>query len=410
MQVKPSALHSPLFGVLGHAGAGHVHSHSGFVQDDSAGFAAASALIRLAYPIDTCIRRITVEADTVVVETVGGGRGRASARRGFTEYETELMQRARGLDGLCSQSAALRCFGRIYGQGVLEAPVALQTAVCLAVIDSFRQRYPDSILVSDEGITGNVGACMGVLLDIDDIAVAVMAVLNATDGGLGPVEDLEGNVNLAAKGRLMSRLGLDDVPTIIFESKAYAPSICEEIVQDTFWIRFNNEYDNPAVGAALIEAAGKLGFPCIHSDTAYPRNTGEMRITECTLSQKIVALGHKLEQSATSAQKARVIADLALLVSQDAGGITYMTNDLHDIVAGGGLLPGTAAVLSLAVPRETIKKCMIPELSSQDVKNYLNIAFNALKILASNPQNSRLYLQRKQNVIPEDLRRLITEQ
>lgn len=406
MQIKPSGQQLPLLGVCGHAGAGHVHSHLGFIQDDSAGFAVASALIRMAYPADTNIQQVTVDAETVEVQTVGGGIGRAMARRGFTPYEVELMQRANGLDGLYSQGVAFNCFGRIYGQGVLEAPVAFQTAVCLAVINTFSQNYPDAVMVSQEGIPNNVGACMGALLDHDGITVAVMAVLNATGGGLGPAEDLEGNVSLAAKGQLMNRLGLDQVPTIVLESKAYVPSVCESLQQDSFWVRFNNEQDNPAVGAALIEAVSKSGLPMMHSDQAYPRDTGEMRKAVCSLSERIVDIGRSLEQASTSAQKVQVIADLALLVSQDAGGVTYMSDELHDIVAGGGLVPGTAAVLSLAVSQLTIEQSKIPEFTALDAKNYLNITCDALKILSSNLQQAQSYLERKQKFSKENFERL----
>lgn len=55
MQVK-SSTNKALLGVSGHAGAGHVHSHSGFIQDDSAGFAAVASLIGMAHPVDTTIR------------------------------------------------------------------------------------------------------------------------------------------------------------------------------------------------------------------------------------------------------------------------------------------------------------------------------------------------------------------
>jgi len=63
MQIKPSTQQVSLLGVCGHAGAGHVHSHLGFIQDDSAGFAVASALIRMAYPADTNIQQVTVSAE-----------------------------------------------------------------------------------------------------------------------------------------------------------------------------------------------------------------------------------------------------------------------------------------------------------------------------------------------------------
>ena len=39
------------FGVVGHVGVGHVHSHSGFVQDDSVGFAVAAGLLQRALQV-----------------------------------------------------------------------------------------------------------------------------------------------------------------------------------------------------------------------------------------------------------------------------------------------------------------------------------------------------------------------
>ena len=63
------------FGVVGHVGVGHVHSHSGFVQDDSAGFAVAAGLLKRAMPVDTTIAcaEADVDANTITVTTRGGG-------------------------------------------------------------------------------------------------------------------------------------------------------------------------------------------------------------------------------------------------------------------------------------------------------------------------------------------------
>ena len=35
-----------IIGICGHVGAGHIHSHMGIVQDDSAGFAVTTSLIK----------------------------------------------------------------------------------------------------------------------------------------------------------------------------------------------------------------------------------------------------------------------------------------------------------------------------------------------------------------------------
>ena len=395
MKIKPSLGNNPILGISGHAGAGHVHSHKGFIQDDSGGFAVASSFINSAYPADTLIQRVSCNENVVEVETVDGGIGKAVARRGFTRYEVELLQRSLGLDGLYSQSIAYRCFGRVYGQGVMEAPVAFQTALCRAVIDTFHRKYPEDILVSDEGLESNVGMCMGALIEVHGTCVAVMAVLNATKGGIGPVEDLEGNICLAAKGSLMKRLGLTEIPTIIIEGKAYIPTISSKLNENTFWVRFNEDFDNPAVGDALIQAADRCQVPALNSNTAYPRYTGEMKDTTVALGKKIVDIGNKIQTSTKSREKVHLIAELALLVSQDAGGITYMSNDLHEIVAAGGLVPGLAAVLSIAVSEKYINQYQIPEITPDDIENYVAITGEAIKVMSEDRQLVSKYLGRK---------------
>jgi len=399
----------PKFGISGHVGAGHVHSHKGFIQDDSGGFAVATSLIRTALPVDTSICRVTTIQDIVEVETNGGGIGIATARRGFTRYEEELLQRSLGFDGIFSQSLACRCFGRVYGQGVMETAVAFQTAACLSVIDSFRRKYPAEIKVSGEGLSSNVGMCMAALVDINGSCVAVLAVINASTGGIGPVEDLEGNIYLAGKGALMEEIGLDRIPTIIVEGKAYVPSVSSQLSQNSFWIRYNEEFDNPAVGDALIKAAAGCPVTSFNSNTAYPRYSGEMKETTIAFGQKIISIGKKIESSSNSQDKAQLIADLALLVSQDAGGITYMTEELHEIVAAGGLVPGLAAVLSTVVSQDYIEENMIPEMTPEDICNYTNIIIKAVDHMSKDPQALAKYIKRKDqfdvNILGDLIRR-----
>lgn len=407
MHIKPSSDGVPIFGVTGHVGAGHLHSHKGFIQDDSGGFAVTTSLINSAYPADTTIHRVSCNQNAVEVETVDGGIGTATARRGFTRYEAELLQRALGLDGIFSQSIACRCFGRIYGQGVMEAPVAFQTALCLAVVDTFHKKYPENILICKEGLTSNVGMCMGTLLDVDGMCIAVMALINAAEGGVGPVEDLEGNVCLAAKGVLMKKLGLDQIPTIIIEGKAYIPALSSQLTQNTFWVRYNEEFDNPAVGSALVDAAEKCAVPYLNSNSAYPRYTGEMKDTTIALGRKITAIGKEIEASTSSRDKVNLIAELALLVSQDAGGITYMSNDLHEIVAAGGLVPGLAAVLSMAVSEKYIQEYQIPEISAEDIDSYLKIIVEALGIMPDYKKEMDEYLKRTERFDAKRLEELV---
>ncbi len=391
MKVTKSEFSRGIIGISGHAGAGHVHSHSGFVQDDTAGFAVAICLLRRAFPASTIISSVEGDIDTgfVTVRTQGGGIGVAKARRGITPHEASLVRRAVGKDGVYSQNAAFAAFGRIYGQGVFETPVALQTAICLAVINTFEEKYPGLFVVGHEDMPGKVGKCIGAVLDIDGIAVSVLALLNASDGGIGPDEDLEGNIMLGDKGRAMKELGLDKLPTIILESKAYVPAFCKGCEKDSLWVRMNEKADNRSVFRALVRGAESAGVPCISSDTVYLRGTEEMAEATRSLGRRIAALGEELAAANLSRDKVRIVAELAVLVSQDAGGITFMSGDLHSVVGGGGLMPGSAAVLSMTVSEHQQRIWKIPAFNAQDADAYLAVLQHALPFLASDIESAK---------------------
>jgi len=235
-----------------------------------------------------------------------------------------------------------------------------------------------------------------------------MAVLNATIGGIGPVEDQEGNLNFYSKGQLMDNLGIENIPVIILESKAYIPSISDSLDKTSFLVRFNKEMDNPAVGEALSDAIRKNSLPLIQSDTAYPRYSGEMRDITAKLGRRICDLGRQLEFAKKSSDKVRLIGELAILISQDAGGVSYMTEELHEIAAGGGLIPGTAAVLSMAVNKSYIKQNVIPEFAKKDCSNYISIIVNAIKILSQNIEKATGYINRKKDYNKNYIEKLIS--
>ncbi len=404
MNISPSTKSKGLIGIMGHAGAGHVHSHSGFVQDDTAGFAVAACLFRRAYPVCTTISSVEADIDTgvIIVKTQDGGSGSAMARRGITPYEENLARQVIGLDAVYSQSAAFSAFGRIYGQGAMEVPVALQTATCLAVIDTFEKRYGEAFHSCDEGMKGKVGRCLGSVIEIEGIPVSVMATLNASEGGIGPDEDLEGNIMLGEKARLMKQLGLDKLPTIILESKAYVPAVCKDITENTFWVRINEEHDNRIVYDALIQASQKANFNCMSSSTAYNRGTGEMANATRELGQKIATLGNNLASSEIAADKVRIISELAILISEDAGGISFMSSKLHDAVGGGGLLQGTSAVLSMAISELAIRIWKIPAFTAQDSDQYLAVLEKAVPILAKNIVAASKELETRYNFQEDD--------
>jgi len=404
MDVTRSTRSTGIIGITGHAGAGHVHSHSGFVQDDSAGFAVIACLLRRAFPVCTTISSVEadIETGTVIVKTQDGGTGIATARRGITPYEATLARLTIGLDAVYSQRAAFTAFGRIYGQGCLELPVALQTATCLAVMDTFKKRHPGLLLHCAEAMGNQVGRCIGAVIEIDSVPVSVMGILNATEGGVGPAEDLEGNVMLGEKGKVMKTLGLDRLPTIILESKAYVPAVSKDQDENKFWIRISGEVDNRAVYDALVKGANAANIPFLSSDTAYPRGTGEMATATRVLGQKIARLGNTLAITESSREKVEIIAELAILVSQDAGGISFMSSKLHDLVGGGGIMPGSSAVLSMAISESSIRIWKIPVFTAQDSDLYLAIIERALPVLANTIQKASSEFEEKRNFAEED--------
>ncbi|SIO40698.1 hypothetical protein [Halodesulfovibrio marinisediminis] len=390
------------FGIMGHAGAGHVHSHSGFIQDDTVGFVVATTLMAQAYPVDTTIKSITVEGDCFVVATEDGGIGRARARRGINPYEAELVLRAVGGDAVYSQKLLLELFGRFYGQGVTEVPVALQIAMCHAVLNTFLAKYPENFVYEDERLAGTCGGCLGTVLTIDGHPVSVLATLNATAGGVGPIEDAEGNLAYGGKGIVMQHLGLESLPTIILESKAYVPSVCSDLSADVLWVRYNEEADNPVVGKALCCGAHDVNVVTMCSNTAYERGTTELATMTHQLGERIAELGVALSAAQTSAEKVSLIGELAELVSQDAGGVTFMSSDLNSVVGGGGLQPGMAAVLSMAVSGANIRRWRIPAVSQKDVMQYLRVIAAATPHLVENIDEAVQIVRERKVVMPPD--------
>lgn len=411
MELRRSTKKKGIIGIMGHVGAGHVHSHAGFLQDDSAGFAVAAILLRHVFPVSTIISAVHADiySGQITVQTEGGGRGVATARRGITPYESALSQRAIGLDAVYSQHAAFAAFGRIYGQGCLESPVSLQTAACLAVIDTFEKNYPGELLTAPEDMPGKIGKSIGAVIDLNGIPVSVMAVLNANEGGLGPDEDLEGNIMLGEKGGMMKALGLDEIPTIVLEAKAYVPPVCKGATEDRLWIRINKEIDNREVYQALIEGAKSAEVPHLYTDSAYGRGESEMAAVTARLGETISELGKQLSMAQKAQDKVRIVGELAVLVSQDAGGVSFMSADLHDLVGGGGLMPGTTAVLSMVMSEQSFNTWKIPAFTAYDSGLYLRVLGKAVPILADRIDAAREELRARKNFNEDNFRYLLTK-
>ena len=372
------------FGVVGHVGVGHVHSHSGFVQDDSAGFAVAAGLLKRAMPVDTTIAcaEADVDANTITVTTRGGGTATLSPRRGVTPAEAELLERAAGRDALYSQNVALDTFGRLYGQGVGEVPVTLQGACALAVLDSFRRAMGPGLRVTSETFENKYDVTAGTVLDVEGVPVALMLVINGTKGGIGPDEDYEGNTDWTEKGELMYELGLREVPTVVVESKAFIPAMADGVKENQYMVRAQEGVDCMELGSALFDAGRALGLPIRYEKNMMPMPKGALAQATANFADRIMATAEKLRTADSAREKTELTAELAQLVSEDAGGVTFMTSSLNDRVRGAGTLPGISAVLSMVTTPEYQAHWKIPRLEPEEAMGYQDIITVALLSLA----------------------------
>lgn len=383
--IKISEKSHGVLAILGHAGVGHVHSHSGFVQDDSAGFAVVAAIMREAFKVDTTIRTVSGNIDTgaITVETYEGGIGTSYSRRGLTPHEIPMLKRAEGEDGLYTQAVAVKTFGRMYGQGAMETPVALQGSIALAVMDSFYKKSPGKIFMTHEKYDGLIDKMAGTVVDINGIPVSLLLNINGSEGGIGPAEDNEGNTAIGQKKVLMNLLGIDEVPNIIVESKSYVPALSRDIKSSTFLFRGQEDIDNTEIAKSLADAAIECGIPYILKTDSLPISNGYLKNSTKNFAWEIVKLAERLSEADSSKDKTEIIANIARLVSEDAGGVSFMSNDLHDTARAAGIVPGTASVVSMLVPEEYINYWKIPILTPEDVQHYMKIIFHAAEKLTA---------------------------
>ncbi len=386
MAVKLSREGAGKFGVVGHVGVGHVHSHSGFVQDDSAGFAVAALILKEALDVDTTVAAVSgdVISGKITVTTAAGGVGEVFARRGLTPAEVRLLSAAVGQDAVFTQNLAVRTFGRIYGQGALEAPVALQGAAALAVLDSFRKNAASSnFSFMKEKLPHKYDTTMAAVVELDELPVSLLLVVNGTDGGIGPDEDYEGNTDWQEKGRLMKKVGLDQIPTVVIESKAFIPAMAETVAENMYMVRAEEGVDCMELAEALYESGRRQELPIRLEKHLMPLKKGSLAQATRDFAQSVIETAEKLKNVDSAADKVQLTAELARLVSEDAGGVTFMSNSVHDVMRGAGTLPNKkTAVLSMLTTKDYQKEWKIPMLTMEDAAGYKNIIYSALKRLA----------------------------
>lgn len=385
MKISITDKNNAKYGISGHAGIGHIHSHSGFTQDDSAGFAVVASLLKKAADIDTRIKEVNADINTglITVTTYAGGKGQVYARRGITPYESKMLENAAGMEGIYTQNTAFKVFGRIYGQGAMEVPVAFQGALALAVLDSFKKHISYTYVMENK-LENKYDTALTVSAEINNIPVALMLVINGTDGGIGPDEDYEGNTNWGEKGLVMQKVSLENIPTVVVESKAYIPAVAPKIKENRHLIRAEKGVDNTALALALKESAEMQNIPYMYADNMMPLVNGALEKSTKEFADKIIQLGEKLKNADLSMDKVQIVAELAKLISEDAGGVTFMSNSIHNKVRGAGTLPEITCVLSMVCTKEYKEYIKIPMVEEKDVENYISIIVNAIEIMEKN--------------------------
>lgn len=384
--------------LMGHNGVGHAVSHSGFKQDDSYGFAMLVNMLQACVPLDLTIKNICTDKESIEIELACGGKGRAFARRGVSNAEKELMKRAVGLCSYAPQNLAMRIFGRVYGQGVNEVCSAFNLACSKAILDSYRQAWTET-LYAEETLPHSAGAFLAGCMCLDGQIIAWMLTVNAAQGGLGPLEDSEGNIPIGSKGEIMRKMGMDSIPTIILENRAYVPSVSNELQKASFWVRWNKEYDNTVVGKALIEALEEEHLPFVFSDNAYMRNDLSLEKECCRIGNRLIELGTKYKQSQTSAERVEIAGDLAQLVSEDMGGSIFMSNKLFTLTAGGGLFPGLAAVFSALVPYSEYRETQQIDYKEKEIEQSFAVLVKAVRIILEKHAEALKEIEQKKTAV-----------
>ena len=391
MKISFSDKEKGIVAIAGHVGCGHCHSLNNQVQDDSAGLSVVLSLFKEVTEISLKVKKFIFEDNKVVAILENGGTGYGVARRGITKHEKNMINRIVGKEVINTHTIVLEEFGRIYGQGVTETPVAVQTALANAALNSFLVNYPERFIGTVESISGNCGNIVGTVLDIDGISTSVLGTVNATIGGLGPNEDLEGNSPNYSKKEIIEKLGMDKLPTIVVEAMI-SSGFSKGLTENTYFVRGDEEDDNPYVVQSIINACESLKLPFKHHLTGMKRTKDALRINTKNVGEKIKTLGEVLAKAETSEDKVNIIAQLALVVSQDCGGISFMSNKLHEEIGGAGMIKKTSAVINLVVTEEYTKENPIPFLTEKELEEYVAITKETVKEMAKTVHAATKYI------------------
>lgn len=386
MEIKLSKEKVGIVALAGHVGCGHCHSLNNQVQDDSCGLSVVLSLFKKATNLSLKVKDIQfIDNKKIKVILENGGIGEGIARRPITRQEKNLIKYLLGKEVINTHTLVLETFGRFYGQGVTETPVAVQTALANAALNSFYLNYPDNFLKTHESINGNCGEIVGTVLDINGIPVSVLGTVNATIGGLGPNEDQEGNSMIGTKGEIIKKLNMNKLPTLIIEAMIYS-SFSENLKENTYFVRGDIEDDNIEVVNCVIEAAKKENIPLKYYEKGMKRTKEMLKNNTQKVADRIIELGNRLKKAETSEEKVNTIAELTLVVSQDCGGISFMSNSVHEEIGGAGLIKNLGAVINLVTTKEYFIENPIPYLTDSELNRYINLVVKSIEIIYSNLQ------------------------
>lgn len=403
--VYPSSAANVRFGIAGHAGIAHAFSHSGFVQEDSGGFALLLALLDRACPLAVDIASVKVtDGMRVQVTTAGGGMGEAWARRGITPFEEQLMRACIGTRSFAPQTTATKVFGRIYGQGVMEPAAAFSLAVAKALADTVRKTWPHKTFSAPENLPGACGEFLGGGLRIHDAEACWLLSINASEGGIGPIEDAEGCVPVGNKGILMQSLGMDRIPIIMLEGKSYIPQLGEQLQDTTLLARWNRDYDNPVVGECCAKAVESSGWPFMVMDDTYPRMDGALEKSTRVTGEALASLGKAYAEASAADRKIAIAAEVARMAAEDLGGSIFMSNAIHQYAGNGGMWPGYGAMLSWTMDKQSIDRWRIPVMEEEDLERGLSVLLEAARLLIPRCEEAMHVLRRrKPELSPEQI-------
>lgn len=113
----------------------------------------------------------------------------------------------------------------------------------------------------------------------------------------------------------MRALDMDNIPLLVLEGKAYAPTHEPPLAHNALFVRWNEEYDNPVSGQCYERAARESGYPVLVQSDTYPRMGTSLSEETQRLGQRIASLGEAYGKAETSSEKIALMAELTTLCS-----------------------------------------------------------------------------------------------